>query len=67
MRCHKAKSTVLVEIEAAEFGIADADGFLQHGLKHGLQIAGRATDDLENLRRGRLLLQRFREVGCALS
>jgi hypothetical protein len=49
MRCHKAKSTVLVEIEAAEFGIADADGFLQHGFKHGLQIAGRATDDLEHL------------------
>jgi hypothetical protein len=32
----------------------------------GWRSPGGATDDLKNFRRGSLLLQRFREVGCAL-
>src|SRR6516164_11298548 len=63
---NEAKSAFFMKIERAELGIADADSLLQHGLKHGLQIAGRTTDDLKNLRCGRLLLQRFGEVGCSL-
>ena len=50
----------------AEFGVANADGVLQHCCKHRLKIAGRPADDLKHLRRGRLLLQRFSEVGGAL-
>jgi hypothetical protein len=45
-----------MEIEGAEFGIADANGLPQHGCKHWLEVAGRATDDLKNLRGSRLLL-----------
>ena len=53
-------------IDISEVGVADANGFLQHGRKHRLKIAGRAADDLEHLRRGRLLLQRLGEVAwCA--
>jgi Periplasmic binding protein len=39
VRRHKTKHTVLVEIEAAEFGIADADRLLQHGRKNWLKLA----------------------------
>src|SRR5271156_1952147 len=56
MGCDCAKPAVHVEIEAAEFGITDTNGFLQHGLKHWLKIAGGATDDLKHLRHSRLLL-----------
>ena len=31
----------------------------------GFKIAGRAADDLEHLRGGRLLLQRFGKIGCS--
>ena len=66
MRRDEAKSAVLVKIEYAEFGVADANGFLKHGRKHRLKIARRAADDLEHLRRGRLLLQGLGEVSwCA--
>ena len=36
---------------------------LQHGRKHRLEIASRATDNLQHLRGSRLLLQRFCKVG----
>ena len=62
MRSGEAKSVAVPTIDIAEFGITDANGVLQRGGKHGLQVAGGATDDPEHLRRGRLLLQRFREV-----
>ena len=48
-------------------GVADAHRVLQHRRKHWLKIAGRAADNLEHLRRSRLLLQRFREVSGALA
>ena len=53
------------EVNDPELGVADTNGFLQHGCKNRLQIARRATDDLKHLRRGSLLLQRLRKVGCA--
>jgi hypothetical protein len=43
-------------VDATKLGSADTDGILQHGCKHWLKIAGRAADDLEHLRGGRLLL-----------
>ena len=42
--------------DTSELGVADTNGFLQHGRKHRLKIAGRAADDLKYLRSGRLLL-----------
>ena len=66
MRCKKMQSLAIPAVDIAKFCIADADGILQHGRKDRLKIAGRATDDLEHLRRGCLLLKRFREVGGAL-
>ena len=44
MRCHEAKSAVLMKIEGAEFGIADANGLLKHGRKYRLKIARRAAE-----------------------
>ena len=46
-------------VDASKLGVADADCILQHGLKHRRKIAGRAADNLEHLRRRRLLLQRL--------
>ena len=43
----------------AELGLADARGILQHRLKHRLQLAGRAGDDLEHFASRGLLLQRL--------
>src|SRR5258705_8659572 len=37
----------------------------QHRVEYRSEVAGRATDDLKNLRGRRLLLQRLREVACA--
>src|SRR6516162_5279126 len=49
-------------IYVAEGGIADVGRLLQHGRKHRLEIGWRTGDDLENLRRGRLLFQCFSEI-----
>ena len=53
-------------MDIPERGVADADRVLQHGFKHGLEIAGRAGNDLQHLRCGRLLLQRLRKLARAL-
>src|SRR5262249_1916683 len=45
----------------AELCFADAGCVLQHGLEHGLQVAGRPADDLQHLGSRRLLLQRLGE------
>jgi hypothetical protein len=47
MRRHEAKSVAVPAVDAAKLGVADPYGFLQHGFKHRLNIAGRATDNLE--------------------
>src|SRR5262249_52332776 len=52
----------VVQIERAKLGSADAGCVLQHGLKHGLQIARRAGDDAQHLRCGPLLLPRLGEL-----
>ena len=43
----------------AEFRIADTRGVFEHGRKDRLQLAGRRTDDAQDIRRRRLLLQRL--------
>jgi hypothetical protein len=54
-------------VNIPEGGIADTRGFFQHGVKYGLQIAWKAADDLEHIRRGRLLLQCLGKVSGALA
>ena len=63
MRRDEMQGVTLPAIDIAKLGVADANGILQHGCKHRLKIAGGAADDLQHLRRGCLLLQRFGEVG----
>ena len=45
----EVQGVAIPAVDIAEFGVADADGFLQHGRKHRLKIARRAADDLEHL------------------
>ena len=52
-------------IDVPKGGVAKPNGFLQHGGKYRLKITRGTADNLEHLRRCCLLLQRFREVGCA--
>ena len=49
----------LEAIQLAELRLADADRVLEHGLEHGLKLAWRRTDDLQDIGRRRLLLQRL--------
>src|SRR5215470_9453343 len=51
-----------MEIEVAEPSLANAHCIGQHGLEHRLKLAGRTADDLQHLRRRRLLLQRLAEL-----
>ena len=53
--------------QRAELGLADARRIFQHGLEDRLQLAGRAGDDLQHLRRRGLLLQRLGEIVGALA
>ena len=53
--------------QGAELGLANACGVFQHGLEHGLQLAGRTADDLEHLGGRGLLLQRLAQIVGALA
>jgi len=55
----KDKVVFLPTIDISDPGIADANGILQHGLKHRLKIAGRTAYNVEHFRRSRLLLPSF--------
>src|SRR6516164_739628 len=59
VHCDRAKSISLTKEQVAELSLAEPHGICQNGVKHGLQIAGRARDDLQHLRSCDLLLQRF--------
>jgi hypothetical protein len=67
-----AEGISLAKEQIAELGLAEPGRVRQQGLEHALQLAGRAADNLEDLRRRRLLLQcvgkvpsRFREFASA--
>src|SRR5262249_40987042 len=68
--CQMQELAVVAE-QGAEFGVADADRFLQHCAEYRLQLAGRAGDHTQHLRSRGLLLQGLGEflfqvgVGCA--
>src|SRR5215471_15007002 len=71
MHCDDPEGVSLTQIHRAGLGRADAGRVLQHGLEHGLQLAGRARYEAQHLRRRALLLERLGEllfqvgVGCA--
>ena len=44
------------------FGVAQASRRLDQRIEHGLQIEGRAADDLEHIGGGGLLLQRLAQL-----
>ena len=67
MRRKQMQGLAIPAVDISKLGVANACRILQHGCEHRLEIAGRAADDLEHLRRRRLLLQRFGEVGGALA
>src|SRR6266566_3636136 len=50
------------QIHRAEFRSADTGGILKHLLEYRLQLAGRGTDDLKNLRGRSLLFERFAQI-----
>ena len=56
MRRKEVQGVTIPAEDNSEFGVADAYGFGEHCFKHRLKIAGRATDNLEHLRGGSLLL-----------
>ena len=62
MQRHRPVSISFGEPQDTELGAADANRILQHGLEHGLQLAGRGRDDLQHLRGRGLLLQRLGEI-----
>jgi hypothetical protein len=67
MRRRKAEFVAVAAIDISKRSAADADGILEHSCKNWLKIARRAADHLKNLRRRRLLLQRFGQIGSALA
>jgi hypothetical protein len=60
MGCNEVEPIAVTSVDIPELSVADANCLLQHGGKHPLKVARRATDDLKNLGRCRLLLKRFR-------
>src|SRR5262245_40415562 len=56
VRRRKVKGSTVPVIDVSLRGVTDADGFLQHGLEHRLEVARRAADDLQNFGCGCLLL-----------
>src|SRR5262245_14635681 len=61
------KQLAVVAKQRPEFSLADANGILQHGLKHRLKLAWRTADHLENLGRRGLLLQGLGQIIGALA
>src|SRR5262249_45695950 len=53
----EAKSVPLPHIQTPEIGLTDASRVIQHGLEHGCDLARRAGNDTQHLRRRGLLLQ----------
>ena len=56
---NETQRVVVPTIDTAKLGVANADRILKHCCKHGMQIAGGAVYDLEDLKSGSLLLYRL--------
>ena len=62
----KLKTSAARPPDVDHFGTAKLRGRLHQGVEHRLQIESGATDDLQDVGRRRLLLQRFRKVVCTI-
>jgi hypothetical protein len=58
----EAQDLAVAPKDRCEIGLAEYSGRLDKRIEHRRQIEGRAADRLQNLRRGRLLPQRFVEL-----
>src|SRR4029078_236824 len=56
------KCLSVIKTQIGKSSLADPCCVLQQGSKHRLQLAGRRTDDLEDVSGGRLLLERFAQL-----
>src|SRR5262249_54030908 len=65
-RGKKVKKLAIPAIDIAKLGVANAYSILQHSCEHRLKITGRATDNPQHLRGGRLLFKRFGQLARAL-
>ena len=63
---HGTEAVSLVQKQIAQLCLTDARGILEHCVEDRFQFAGRAGNDLQHLRRRRLLLQRFGQFAGAL-
>jgi hypothetical protein len=59
------KAVSLAQEQATIGGFAKFGRVSQHAIKHRRKLARGTRNYTQHLRRGRLLLQRFRQVGCA--
>src|SRR5262245_53980667 len=64
---HRAETVSVIQIEHAELGSADACRALQHGFKYRFEVARRGGNDLQNIGRRSLLLERLAQVIGALT
>jgi hypothetical protein len=62
VHCSRVEAVSSREKQNTEFRLADARGVFQHRLEHGLKVTGRAGDDAQYVRGGRLLLERIAQL-----
>src|SRR6516165_6173500 len=62
MRGSELKRLPIAQVHIAEVSLADTGSVGEDRLEHGLQLAGRAADDLQHFRGCRLLLQRLAQL-----
>ena len=67
MHRNDAERVSLAQIHHPEFGLAQARRVREHGVKHGLQFAGRTRNDVQHLGGRGLPLQRFAQLIRALA
>jgi hypothetical protein len=65
--CDRGVGSIVVPEQNPDLGLADAGRVRQHGLEDGLQLPGRARNDLQHVRGRGLLLQRLTEIVGALA
>ena len=63
---HRMEQIAIEAEHGGKLRLAEAGGIFQQSMKHRLQIAGRAGDDLEHFGGRGLLLQRFRKFSSEL-
>src|SRR5262245_46978815 len=54
-----AETLALAKVQRGKLGVANVRRVFEHRFEHRLKLAWRAADDLQHLRRCRLLLKRF--------